>query len=70
MRVEIIAHQEYLVGLGITVIQKMLDLMRPVDSGALLVDVNRPPTRQGFGEQKHVGLVYSWIGHRFGYSNS
>jgi len=55
MGVEIIAHQDHLVGIRITVIQQVLNLMRPVDSSAVFRDIDRPPPRQGFGEQKHVG---------------
>ena len=61
MSVEIIAHQDHLVGLRITVIKQVLDLVRPVDRGAVVRDVDRPPPRQGFGEQKHVGRPYPFV---------
>ena len=61
MSVEIIAHQDHLVGLRITVIKQVLNLVRPVDRGAVVRDVDRPPPRQGFGEQKHVGRPYPFV---------
>ena len=61
MRVEIIAHQGHLVGIGITVIKQVLDLVSPVDSGALCRYIDRPPTRQGLGKQKHVGCTDPFV---------
>jgi hypothetical protein len=55
MRIEIIAHQGPLAGLGITVIKQVLDLVRPVDRGAVFRYVDCPLPRQGLGEQKDVG---------------
>jgi len=55
MGVEIITHQDHRVGIGITVIKQVLDLVRPVDSGAMFRDVDRPPPCQGLGAQKYVG---------------
>jgi len=67
MDVESIAHQGHLVGLGVPVSKKMRDLVRPVHRGALCRAVERPPTRQRLGAQKHVGrpapfvfVTYRW----------
>ena len=54
-RGEMIAHQNPLVGIGITGIKQVRDLVRPVDRGALRGDGDRPPPRQGLGAQQHVG---------------
>ena len=61
MSVEIIAHQDHLGGIGITVLKQVLDLVRPVDRGALCGYVDRPPPRQGLGEQKHVGRTGTFV---------
>ena len=61
MRIEIVAHQEHLVGLGITVLKQVLDLVRPVDRGAVFRYVDRTPSRQGLGAQKHVGRPDAFI---------
>ena len=61
MGVEIITHQDHLVGIGITVIQQVLDLVRPVDCGAVFRDIDRPPPCQGLGEQKHVGRPHPFV---------
>jgi hypothetical protein len=41
MGVEIVTDQPEPFGMRVTVIKKLFDLMRPIDSGALLADVNR-----------------------------
>ena len=61
MRVEMIAYPEHLIGIGITVVKQGLNLVRPVDCGAGFRYGERPPPRQGLGEQKHVGCPDSFV---------
>ena len=70
MDVESIAHQGHLVGLGVPVSTKMRDLVRPVHRGALCRAVERPPTRQRIGAQKHVGrpAPFVFVTYRWGLS--
>jgi hypothetical protein len=61
MSVELIAHHVHPVGIGITVIKKVLDLVISVDSGALFRYGDRTPPHQGLGEQKHVGRTDPFV---------
>src|SRR5215510_11526337 len=61
MSVEIVADQPEPCGIRVTVIKEILDLMGPVDRGALRLDVNSPPARQGLSEQKHVGRAHPFV---------
>jgi hypothetical protein len=71
---EIIAYHDHLVGIGITVSKQVLDLVRPVDGGALCGYLDCTPPYQRLGEQKHVGcpdpfifvIVALWLA-RFGW---
>src|SRR5262249_12445004 len=61
MGVAMIAPHEHLGGIRITVSKQGRNLVRPVDSGAVSRDVDRPPPRQGCGDQQPVGRPHPFV---------
>ena len=52
MRIQIVAHQDHFFGIGVVLLQQVLDLLAPIDLGSVGPHRDFPPVGQRFGKKK------------------